>query len=218
LLAQHTLPILHHVCMCSKAAKALAWQLRHERREQGLHAGSGIVRHACVVCCRWRARALAMQECPSPASDGPASPKSPSSPTAAVCFSPAAAHASSISSLASSTQEASAGSDLACELSFAAFATQQQRSRRSRCSSTGGSGAPADGQRASRRASDSSDEGSEAAAAAGGAEDQVLFDDELASYISDTDYAEMAEEGLEVSMTSSSCSVRAHFVALISGI
>jgi hypothetical protein len=33
----------------------------------------------------------------------------------------------------------------------------------------------------------------------------VLFDDELASYISDTDYTEMAEEGLEVRLAGSSC-------------
>jgi hypothetical protein len=97
----------------------------------------------------------------------------------------------------SNAQEAPAAGDLACELSFAAFASQQH-SHRSCCGHTS--------EVVSRRASVDSEGGSEAAAAeACGGDDQVLFDDELASYISDTDYAELAEEGLEVSLSCYSC-------------
>lgn len=151
---------------------AAAQQQRREAEQQ--------MQQMCAELRRWQARAMSMQGSPAAAASTAFSELPPSSPASHRPGAPGGVQAS--------------GSSLAPELSFAAFTIQQEQPH---LQEKGSADLPmhCNGDEADNDSKQASD-GRKADAVAH--DDQVLFDDELASYISETDYTELDALAFEV--------------------
>lgn len=130
----------------------------------------------CRLCCRWRARALSVQTCPAD-SERPLLPVPPQSPSTL---------------LACPERSPSAHAKLQQELSFAMLHETRTKQQQPGAQPLQQHSDPQQGHKEQQTTLLS-----DASHSAG--DDQVLFDAELASYISDTDYTDLRCADFEVS-------------------